>query len=86
MIFGRKIRRDTTGTFRTAIDRRDNQGVVVNVFYKHSRIKQYLQDGRAMRIETVVNVPPRPGLQHPAAQPRRAAGQGPCMQPPHPGC
>ena len=43
--------------FRTAIDRRDNGGVLVNVFYKHSRIKQYLKDGRAMRIETVVNAP-----------------------------
>src|SRR6266545_1836611 len=42
---------------RTAIDRHDNKGVVVNVFYKHSRIKQYLKDGRAMRIETVVNAP-----------------------------
>jgi hypothetical protein len=31
--------------------------VVVNVFDKHSRIKQYLKDGRAMRIETVVNAP-----------------------------
>ena len=57
IIFARKIRRDTTGTFRTAIDRRDNGGVIVNVFYKHSRIKQYLKDGRAMRIETVVNAP-----------------------------
>ena len=57
IIFGRKIRRDTAGTFRIAIDRRDNQGVVVNVFYKHSPIKQYLKDGRAMRIETVVNAP-----------------------------
>jgi hypothetical protein len=27
------------------------------VFYKHSRIKQYLKDGQAMRIETVVNSP-----------------------------
>jgi hypothetical protein len=52
IIFARRIRRDTKGTFRTAIDRRDNGGVVVNVFYKHSRIKQYLKDGRAMRIET----------------------------------
>jgi hypothetical protein len=57
IIFGRQIRRNTAGTFRTAIDRRDNQGVIVNVFYKHSRIKQYLKDGRAMRIETVVNAP-----------------------------
>src|SRR5690349_8989436 len=56
IIFARKIRRDTKGVFRTAIDRRDN-GVLVNVFYKHSRIKQYLKDRRAMRIETVVNAP-----------------------------
>jgi hypothetical protein len=57
IIFGRRIRRDTRGIFRTAIDRRDNGGVLVNVFCKHSRIKQYLKDGRAMRIETVVNAP-----------------------------
>jgi hypothetical protein len=27
------------------------------VFYKHSRVKQYLKDGRATRIETVINSP-----------------------------
>ena len=34
-------------------------GTEVNVtaFYRHSRIKQYLKDGRALRIETVVNAP-----------------------------
>jgi hypothetical protein len=52
IIFARKIRRDTRGVFRTAIDRRDNGGVLVNVSCKHSRIKQYLKDGKAMRIET----------------------------------
>jgi len=57
IIFARKIRRDTRGVFRTAIDRRDNGGVLVNVSCKHSRIKQYLKDGKAMRIETVVNAP-----------------------------
>jgi hypothetical protein len=57
IIFGRRVRRDTIGTFRTAIDRRDNGGVLVNVFYRRSRIKQYLKDGRAMRIETVINTP-----------------------------
>lgn len=31
--------------------------VTVNAFYKHSRIKQYLKDGRALRVETVVNSP-----------------------------
>ena len=61
IIFNRHIRRDTPGVFRTTIDRPtvgpDNGGVVLNLFYKHSRIKQYLKDGRAMRIETVVNAP-----------------------------
>jgi hypothetical protein len=42
------------GTFKTAIDRH-NGGVTVNVFYKHSRAKQYLKDGRALRVETVIN-------------------------------
>ena len=31
--------------------------VTINAFYKHSRVKQYLKDGRALRIETVVNSP-----------------------------
>jgi len=31
--------------------------VTVNAFYKTSRIKQYLKDGRALRIETVINSP-----------------------------
>ena len=31
--------------------------VTVNAFFKHSRIKQYLKDGRALRIETVINSP-----------------------------
>src|SRR6266487_1659894 len=46
IIFNRHIRRDTPGVFRTAIDRPvigpDSGGVVLNLFYKHSRIKQYL--------------------------------------------
>ena len=40
IIFGRHIRRDTLGTFRTAIDRRGNGGALLNVLYRHSRIKQ----------------------------------------------
>jgi hypothetical protein len=61
IIFGRRVRCDTPGTFRTAIDRPvidpDDKGVVVNIFYKHSRVKQYLKEGRALRIETVINCP-----------------------------
>ncbi|MFZ0046563.1 MAG: hypothetical protein WAL16_12045 [Streptosporangiaceae bacterium] len=61
IIFGRRIQRNTGGTFRTTVERPalgpDTGGVILNVFYKHSRIKQYLKDGRAMRIETVINAP-----------------------------
>ena len=42
------------GTFKTAIDRHAAQ-VTLNIFYKNSRIKQYLKDGRALRVETVIN-------------------------------
>ncbi|HEX2173377.1 MAG TPA: hypothetical protein VHL09_13140, partial [Dehalococcoidia bacterium] len=54
IIFNRQVRSTCHGVFRTAIDR-DNDGVVVNAFYRHSRIKYYLKDRRALRIETVVN-------------------------------
>jgi len=46
IIFGRRVRCDTPGTFRTAIDRPvidpDDKAVVVNISCKHSRVKQYL--------------------------------------------
>lgn len=29
----------------------------IDLFYRHSGIKQYLKDGRVMRIETVINSP-----------------------------
>ena len=86
IIFNRRIRRDTPGTFRTAIDRRDNGGVVVNLFYKHSRVKQYLKDGRAMRIETVINAPRDVGCNARLPNLEEAVGQGPCDQHPDPGC
>ena len=43
-------------TFKTKVVTRDTD-VTINVFFKHSRIKQYLKDGRALRIETVINAP-----------------------------
>jgi hypothetical protein len=46
----------TPGRFRTRVI---TSGVTVSlhVDYTHASIKQYLKDGRAMRIETVVNAP-----------------------------
>ncbi len=59
---GRKPKDQAGGTFRTAIDR-NSQGVTINAFWRHSRVKQYLKDGRALRIETVVNSPDDVGCQ-----------------------
>ncbi len=59
-LFGRQIRRrgkhPTPGTFRTEIE---VSGVDprLSVFYRSSRIKEYLKEGRALRIETVCNDP-----------------------------
>lgn len=39
------LRGDTPGVFHTATDRPDTGGVVINIFYKYSRLKQY--KGRA---------------------------------------
>jgi hypothetical protein len=58
IIFNRQVRtgpqRATQGEFKTKVITRGTQ-VTVNAFYKHSRIKQYLKDGRALRVETVIN-------------------------------
>jgi hypothetical protein len=59
---GRKPKDQAGGTFRTAIDR-NCQGVTINAFWRHSRVKQYLKDGRALRVETVVNSPDDLGCQ-----------------------
>jgi hypothetical protein len=49
-------RRPATEVFKTKVVTR-GVDVTVNAFYQHSRIKQYLKDGRALRIETVINDP-----------------------------
>ena len=46
----------TQPIFKTKVVTRDTE-VTINAFFKHSRVKQYLKDGRALRIETVVNSP-----------------------------
>jgi hypothetical protein len=48
--------RKAGGTFKTKVATYGTE-VNVNAFYRHSRIKQYLKDGRALRIETVINDP-----------------------------
>ena len=56
LIFGRKILPSTPGVFATRVVTR-GVDVTVNVGYKHSRTKEYFKEGRALRIETVVNDP-----------------------------
>jgi hypothetical protein len=62
IIFDRQVRSNTDGEFRTNVITRGTE-VTINAFYKHSRIKQYLKDGRALRVETVVNAPGDLGCQ-----------------------
>jgi hypothetical protein len=56
LIFGRQILKNTRSEFATKVVTRGTD-VTINAFYKHSRIKQYLKEGRALRIETVINSP-----------------------------
>jgi hypothetical protein len=53
---GQRRGRPAAGELKTKIVTYGTE-VNVNAFYRHSRIKQYLKDGRALRIETVVNDP-----------------------------
>lgn len=62
IVFGRQIRKNTKGEFATKVVTRGTE-VTLNVFYKNSRIKEYLKEGRALRIETVVNEPNDLGCQ-----------------------
>jgi hypothetical protein len=54
LIFDRRITRRTPGRFRTRVL---TDGVVpsLHIDYKHSRIKQYHKEGRALRTETTIN-------------------------------
>jgi hypothetical protein len=56
LIFDRQIRSNTKGPFRTRVVTRGTD-VTLDVNYRDSRIKEYLKEGRALRIETVVNSP-----------------------------
>jgi hypothetical protein len=54
LIFDRRVTRSTPGRFRTRVL---IEGVVpsLHVDYKHSKIKQYHKEGRALRTETIIN-------------------------------
>ena len=54
LIFERRVTKRTPGRFRTRVL---TAGVVptLHIDYKHSRIKQYHKEGRALRTETTIN-------------------------------
>ena len=56
LIFGRRVRRDTPGRFRTRVL---TEGVIpsLHVDYKSSKIKQYHKEGQALRTETTALSP-----------------------------
>ena len=56
MVFARQVRKTTKEPFRTRIFGTGTE-VKMDFAYKHIRVKQYLKEGRALRIETVINKP-----------------------------
>lgn len=56
MVFSRALRRPTKHIYRQRIFGAGTE-VRMDFSYKHSRVKQYLKEGRALRIETVINDP-----------------------------
>jgi hypothetical protein len=54
LIFGRQVRRNTPGMFRTRVIT-DTVIPSLHIDYKHCRIKQYHKEGRALRTETTIN-------------------------------
>ncbi len=56
LIFERRITKQTPGRFRTRVI---TQGVTpsLHIDYKHSRIKQYHKEGRALRTDAAINDP-----------------------------
>lgn len=56
VIWGRQIRKNTPGTFATRVLTR-GVATTIDFTYKSSRVKEYLKEGKAIRIETVINSP-----------------------------
>jgi len=56
LVFSRRVQKNTPGLFRTRVV---TEGVDprISIYYKGSRVKEYLKEGRAIRIETVINNP-----------------------------
>jgi hypothetical protein len=56
LVFQRRLTRPTKHPYQSRIFTPGTE-VKIDLRYKHSRVKQYLKEGRALRIETVINKP-----------------------------
>src|SRR5712692_10361718 len=56
LIFGRRVYRNTPSQFRTQVVQTGVQPTL-HVTYKHSGVKQYFKENRALRTETTINNP-----------------------------
>ena len=54
LVFDRKITRRTPGRFMTRVLARGTDPAI-QIRYKHSKLKQYFKEGRALRTETTIN-------------------------------
>jgi hypothetical protein len=54
VLFARRVQRNTPGNFRTRVFTSGTE-VRIDFLYKHCRVKLYLKEACALRIETVVN-------------------------------
>jgi hypothetical protein len=61
LVFARQVRTTTREPFGTRVFSAGTE-VRIDFRYKHSRVKQYLKGGRALRIETVINKPADVGV------------------------
>jgi hypothetical protein len=61
VVFARQVRKTTKEPFVTRVFTPGTE-VKMDFRYKHSRVKQYLKEGRALRIETVINKPSDIGI------------------------
>jgi hypothetical protein len=56
LIFGRQVRHNTPSQFRTQVLQNGVQPTL-HILYKHSSVKQYFKENRALRTETTINNP-----------------------------
>jgi len=61
IVFARQLRKTNKGPFATRVFSAGSD-VRIDFRYKRCRIKQYLKDGRALRVETVINNPSDLGI------------------------